>query len=338
MHETAMKNAQFYDGKQADKILNGRRQINGLTIDVEDYYQVNAFSKKIKFEDWPDYECRVERNTYKVLENLAEFGVCATFFILGWVAERYPKLVMDIASEGHEVACHGYSHELITSQTPTQFRSDVAKAKKILEDIIGNEVVGYRASTYSITKQTLWAFNILFEEGYKYDSSVFPIHHDVYGLPDAPRFAFIVHLNNEAGYSLSFQSAEKGQIFEFPISTIRFMGQNLPVSGGGYFRLFPYWFVRRALRFINDVENRPFLFYLHPWEFDPDQPRIDGIPLKSKLRHYLNLDKVENRTRKLLTHFRFAPVKDLLDYYGNTIAVQIPHFRLKTYCRRMYAI
>lgn len=339
---------------------------NALTIDVEDYFQVHAFSSVIRPEDWDNYESRVEGNTRRILEILSNSGasnnfytsnrssgptnpthnsqlatrnsVKATFFILGWIAKRYPGLVREIAKQGHEIASHGYRHELVTNQGPDEFRADVAKTKKILEDITCEEVVGYRASTYSITKKTLWALKVLAEEGYRYDSSIFPVHHDVYGFPEAPRFPFKVSLNgdvqtvrsfaaansfarsnrsnsssNSNVFNISNDSNNSNAIWEFPISTIRLFGQNLPVAGGGYFRLFPYWLVKRLLGHINRTEQRPFIFYLHPWEFDPDQPRIDTASLKSRFRHYLNLDKVENRFRRLLSNFSFVPIRDLMD-------------------------
>jgi polysaccharide deacetylase family protein (PEP-CTERM system associated) len=368
---------------------------NVLTIDVEDYFQVHAFSSVINPADWDNYESRVEGNTYRILEMLSNPDVSnnsyasnrssgptkrtennvqivqssteanslersnvsngssnsikATFFILGWIAERYPGLVRDIAAQGHEVASHGYRHELVSNQRPDEFRADVAKTKKILEDITGEEVIGYRASTYSITRKTLWALKILAEEGYGYDSSIFPVHHDVYGFPDAPRFPFKVSLNGDVQTVRSFAAANSFErandsngsnnsnvpndsnlsngpyvsnisnasnvsnvFWEFPISTVHFFGQNLPVAGGGYFRLFPYWLVKRLLGHINRTEQRPFIFYLHPWEFDPGQPKIDNAPLKSKVRHYLNLDKVEGRFRTLLSDFNFVPIRDLI--------------------------
>jgi len=368
---------------------------NALTIDVEDYFQVHAFSSVINPADWDNYESRVEGNTYRILEMLSNPDVSnnfyasnrssspakrtednvqivqpfteanslersnasngssdpvrATFFILGWIAERYPGLVRDIAEQGHEVASHGYRHELVTNQTPDEFRADVARTKKILEDITGEEVIGYRASTYSITRKSLWALKILAEEGYKYDSSIFPVHHDVYGFPDAPRFPFKVCLNGDVQTVRSFaaknsferandsngsnnlnvfnasnssnDSNDSNILWEFPISTIRLLRQNIPIAGGGYFRLFPYWLVKRLLGHINRTEQRPFIFYLHPWEFDPGQPKIDNAPLKSRVRHYLNLDKVEGRFKTLLSDFNFVPIRDLIVSYGEHSAI-----------------
>jgi len=313
---------------------------NALTIDVEDYFQVHAFSSVISPSDWDNYESRVEDNTYRILEMLSNpcgavipahhsslvtrHSVKATFFILGWIAEKYPKLIREIAEQGHEIASHGYRHELVTNQAPGEFRADVVKTKKILEDITGEEVIGYRAPTYSITRKTLWALKILAEEGYKYDSSIFPVHHDVYGFPDAPRFPFKVCLNGRMADDVqnvrSFERSNDSNasnisnaIWEFPISTGRILGQNIPIAGGGYFRLFPYRLVKRLLGHINRTEQRPFIFYLHPWEFDPGQPKIDNAPLKSRARHYLNLDKVEGRFKTLLSDFNFVPLRYLMD-------------------------
>ena len=305
---------------------------NVLTIDIEDYFQVHAFSGVINPASWDNYKSRVEHNTYKVLELLdrrgaatnqpkyskdADSSVKATFFILGWIAERYPGLVKEIMAQGHEVASHGYCHTLVTRQTPEEFRADIAKTKKILEDITGDEVIGYRASTYSITKKTVWALKILAEEGYRYDSSIFPVYHDVYGFPGAPRFPFKVNLKGDALIGLNHSTPSNdlnsySALWEFPVSTFRFWGQNLPVAGGGYFRLFPYWLTKRLIGRINRREKKPFVFYIHPWEFDPDQPRIYNAPLKSRFRHYLNLNKVEDRFRKLLRDFKFVAIKDLM--------------------------
>lgn len=297
--------------------------LNALTIDVEDYFQVHAFSKTIRVEDWPRYECRVERNTSRILDILSKYDIRATFFILGWVAERYPDLVRKIAEQRHEIASHGYCHELVGNQTPDEFRADVAKTKQVLEGITGKEVTGYRASTYSITKRTSWALRVLAEEGYKYDSSIFPVHHDVYGFPEAPRFPFKVSFNGHANNPLPFrlpktpstwmgEGRDEGDLWEFPISTVRLLGQNLPVAGGGYFRLLPYWLTSKSLKHINDGGNA-FIFYVHPWEFDPGQPRINGAPLKARFRHYLNLEKVENRFLSLLQDFQFAAVRDVIE-------------------------
>ena len=443
--------------------------LNALTIDVEDYFQVYAFSDVIKFEDWGNYECRIERNIELILEILSDAGhnsnfstqnsklndsvpspqnlkpqhsstsalkkdsvpspqhlvthslnnsltqrVKATFFVLGWIAERYPGLVRRIQQEGHEIACHGYAHKRIYTQSKEEFRQDVKRAKSILEDITGNEVMGYRAPNYSITNKSRWAFEVLIEEGFKYDSSIFPIRHDFYGMPNAPRFPFIVSLNEASNLEFSmlnfelntFQDSKlitqrskledsnsltyspnnsisnnskpqpsvlkanslthspinqcpgvsepqhsstaalnnpltyspnnsisnnsthqssvlevnslthslinsKGLI-EFPLSTVKVLGTNFPISGGGYFRLFPYPLIRKGLKSINQKENKPFIFYMHPWELDFEQPRIKEVRLRSRFRHYVNLDKTESKLRNLLRDFQFSTIQQIL--------------------------
>lgn len=265
--------------------------INALTIDVEDYYMVSAFSDIVRFEEWGAYESRVEKNTYRILDVLDEHNVKATFFILGWVAERCSKLVRDVHASGHEVACHGYNHRLIYDLTPEQFKEDVRKAKGILEDIISAPVIGYRAASYSIVKETLWALDILIEEKFLYDSSIFPIHHDRYGLPGAERFPHVLKRNN-------------GTLHEFPPSTYRLFGQNVPIAGGGYLRLFPLQITRTAMRRINENEKKPVIVYLHPWEIDPDQPRLNGRS-SSKIRHYINLKSTMPKLRTFMGEFSF---------------------------------
>jgi len=373
--------------------------INALTIDVEDYFQVHAFSDIIQYENWENYKCRVERNVNRILEilndsthdsalNTQQFSgpsphpsprapyasVKATFFVLGWIAERYPNLIRKIHAQGHEIACHGYAHRLIYHQSKEEFRKDIKRAKAILEDISGIEISGYRAPSYSITNRSRWAFEILVEEGFKYDSSIFPIKHDFYGMPNAPRFPFLISVNGNSNVefsTLSFDldktqhSAPMTQnlrghgttaaldqsvtlnselrtmkfipnamhlmpyspkanlqselisphlILEFPISTVRLLGQNLPISGGGYFRLFPYPIVERGLRRINNQEKEPFIFYIHPWEFDVDQPRFNNGSRLSKFRHYVNLNKTEGRFRKLLKDFKFSTVREIIEH------------------------
>jgi len=266
---------------------------NFLTVDVEDYFQVAAFEKIISPDSWDKYECRVVANTGSILRLFAERGVRATFFIVGWIAERYPQLVREIEQHGHEIGCHSYWHRKIYALSPAEFREDTRKAKDSLEQITGKPVHGYRAPSYSITRQSLWALDILAELGFKYDSSIFPVHHDNYGIPDAPRYPY---------------SLEKQGMMEYPLSTLRFFGQNLPIAGGGYFRFFPYWFTRKALSMINRKEKHPFIFYFHPWEVDPGQPRVQGAGAKSRFRHYLNLDKTMNRLEHLLHDFSFQPI------------------------------
>jgi polysaccharide deacetylase family protein (PEP-CTERM system associated) len=272
---------------------------NALTIDVEDYYMVSAFADVVKFEDWHRYESRVENNTYRLLDLLSEYGVKATFFILGWVAEHYPELVRDIHSAGHEVACHGYNHRLIYNLTPEQFREDVRIAKNILEDITGTPVIGYRAASYSIIKKTLWAIDILIEEGFLYDSSIFPIHHDRYGLPEADRFPHVIKRNN-------------GTIMEFPPSTYNIFGQNIPVAGGGYLRLYPLHLTKAAIKRINKRDRQIAILYLHPWEIDKDQPRLNGC-WKSKIRHYINLNSTLPKLKNFIEEFKFKPLSCFLN-------------------------
>ncbi|MFN0123373.1 MAG: XrtA system polysaccharide deacetylase [Blastocatellia bacterium] len=273
--------------------------LNALTVDVEDYYQVEAFSGLISREEWPRWESRVERNTRNLLELFARHNVRATFFTLGWVAERHPQMIRDMVAAGSEVACHGFEHRLIYQQTPAQFREDVRRAKQILEDISGKDVTGYRAPSYSITSRSLWALDVLIEEGFRYDSSIFPIHHDRYGMPDAERFPHAL-------------VCPAGTILEFPPSTVRLLGMNWPVSGGGYFRLLPYSVFSRGFRRINETERQAAIFFIHPWEVDPDQPVVPA-PRLSTLRHRLNLHRTTGRLRRLLTDFSFAPVSDILN-------------------------
>lgn len=274
------------------------RTANALTIDVEDYFQVAALAEAVDREDWHSMEYRVEANTHRLLELLERHETRATFFTLGWVAEKSPGLVRDIQKAGHEVASHGYSHQLIYNQTPEVFREETRRSKKILEDITGEPITGYRAASYSITNQSRWALDILAEEGFVWDSSIFPVHHDRYGMPGTPRWPH--RLTTDNGNELA----------EFPLSTLKFPGYTLPIAGGGYFRLFPYWFSRWGLGSINR-QGQPFVFYLHPWEVDPGQPRLD-VKWFSRFRHYNNLDVCEHRLEQLLGHFRFTAMGDVL--------------------------
>ncbi len=275
---------------QNDKI------INAMSVDVEDYFQVSAFESVIDRADWDGLECRVEKNTRKALALFAAADVKATFFVLGWVAERYPELVREIVEQGHELASHGYSHCRITMLDREQFRDEIKTSKAILEDISGVEVRGYRAPSYSIVESTLWAHEILAEEGYRYSSSVYPIRHDLYGIPDAPRFRYeILEL----------------KMLEIPVSTVEIYGRNIPCGGGGYFRLFPYRLSKWALQRVNREENQPCNFYFHPWELDPDQPRQKQIPLKTRFRHYLNLRRMEARLECLLKDFEWGTMSDV---------------------------
>jgi polysaccharide deacetylase family protein (PEP-CTERM system associated) len=389
--------------------------VNALTIDVQDYFQIHAFSDVICTEDWDSCEPRIERNTYRLLALLdsvegqrsasgpvgptarredrgQKTAYCtqnghekkdkpqkdpesrihnpessrtrATFFVLGWVAERYPSLVKEIQARGHEVACHGYAHQCVFNQGQEEFREDVRKAKEIIEDIIGNQVIGYRAPTCSITRETLWALPILYELGFLYDSSIFPIKHDFYGFPDAPRFPFYIDFsdgdilsqlknpkylhelkedrtthNEEALSSMphvhpvkfakgdhftgapcpmpdALHPTPASGLFEFPLSTIRLFGHNLPCSGGGYFRLFPYWYTRRGFKRLNSNGAQPVVFYIHPWELDPDIPIVDRASRRSKFRTYVNINRTESRFKRLLQEFHFAPLASLLKTHG----------------------
>jgi len=277
--------------------------LNAISIDVEDYFQVNAFANDIRMDDWDTFKCRVERNTECILEKFADHNCLGTFFILGWVAERFPELVAKIDRAGHEVASHGYSHQLIYNQDQKVFKEETLKSKAVLEDITGKKVRGYRAASYSITDKSLWAFDTLIEAGFEYDSSVFPVRHDVYGIRDFPKEP---HL---------YTGSDSGSIVEFPISTCKFLGYELPVAGGGYFRLYPYWFTRYCLNRLNR-ENRSFVFYLHPWEVDPDQPRVESANWKSRFRHYNNLEKCEQRLTSLIQDFQFSSVENVLIQKG----------------------
>jgi polysaccharide deacetylase family protein (PEP-CTERM system associated) len=276
---------------------------NAFTIDVEDYFQVAALAGSVNKESWTTRESRVERNTRLILAMLAEHDVRGTFFILGWIAERHPGLVREVFASGHEVASHGYSHDLIYNQSEAKFREETVRSKSLLEDITGSAIKGYRAASFSITARSLWALDVLLDLDFEYDSSVFPIQHDRYGIPGASR-------------SIGMLTAPSGRkLLEFPMSVARICGVSVPVSGGGYFRLLPYQVTRHGLQQINEKEQRPFTFYLHPWEVDPDQPRI-AAPLMSRFRHYTNLSACEARLRRLLKEFSFGTMKDALFSYG----------------------
>lgn len=279
--------------------LNAFPIVNAMTVDVEDYFHVAALAKSIDRSKWHEMEYRVEASTTRLLDLFESTNIKATFFVLGWVARRSPDLIREIARRGHEVASHGMSHKLVFNQTPQEFADETYESKALLEDIVGTHVLGYRASTYSITHRSLWALDILKEAGFIYDSSIFPIRHDVYGIPDAPQVPSRI------------QTPKGASIVEFPMSTAPMFGMRLPVSGGGYFRLLPYSLTRSGLRKLNHSLGRPFIFYLHPWEIDPQQPRV-RTKMLSKLRHYTNLDKCEGRLRRLIDEFRFAPVREVL--------------------------
>lgn len=264
---------------------------NAMTIDVEDYFQVSAFADHIARDSWPSRECRVEANIERILAILEEGGARGTFFTLGWIAERYPGMVKRIVSCGHELASHGYGHLRASDQTREQFLDDVTRSKAILEDIGGAPVLGYRAPSFSIGPANLWALDVLQEAGYRYSSSIYPIAHDHYGMPDAPRFAFYPNGTNG--------------LLEIPITTVRMMQRNLPAGGGGYFRLLPYVLSRRLMRRVNRTDGQPAIFYFHPWEIDPGQPRIGGIGAKTRFRHYVNLERMDHRIRALTRDFKW---------------------------------
>jgi polysaccharide deacetylase family protein (PEP-CTERM system associated) len=272
--------------------------VNAMSVDVEDYFQVSAFDRVVDRSSWEGRESRVVANTNRLLDVFDEAQTRVTFFVLGWIAERHPELVRSIVARGHELASHGYGHELVYNLTPDQFRDDVRRAKAVLEHTGGVPVLGYRAPSYSVVEQSLWALDVLVEEGHVYDASIFPIRHDRYGIPDAPRHVHIRTVN-------------AGSIVEMPVATVRWGGMNLPVGGGGYFRLLPYAFTRWGFSRLNTVEKRPAMFYLHPWEIDPAQPRIAADAV-GRLRHYRNLHKTERRLRALLGEFRFSTAADVL--------------------------
>jgi len=273
--------------------------VNSFTVDVEDYFQVEAFSQAIDRKDWASYESRVVNNTMRILDLLDAYNTTGTFFVLGWVAKKNPELVREIDSRGHEIASHGMSHKLIYNQSQDEFRQETFDSKSLLEDIIQKEVSGYRAATYSITKKSFWALDILCEAGYKYDSSIFPIVHDRYGIADINTKPHVI------------TTANNNSITEFPISVFKNRIINVPISGGGYFRLLPYRVTKYLLGLLNR-KNQPFMFYIHPWEVDPHQPRIDNIKLSTKFRHYNNISRCEDRLGKLLGDFRFSTTKNVL--------------------------
>lgn len=281
--------------------------INALTIDVEDYFQVSAFAPHIARCEWNTRECRVERNVSNVLEILALRDTKATFFTLGWVAERYPAVVRQIVREGHELASHGYGHERATEQTEEAFFADVHLAKMVLEDLAGYEICGYRAPSFSIDESNPWAHACLARAGYQYSSSVYPIQHDHYGMPDAPRFAYEAHPG----------------LLEIPITTLRVWNRNLPSSGGGYFRLLPYSLSRWMLNRVNADDQESAVFYFHPWEIDQMQPRVAGISSKTRFRHYVNIDRMEGRLNKLLVDFKWGRMDQVFSNKLSTYAAAL---------------
>lgn len=265
---------------------------NAMTIDVEDYFQVSAFASHISRDSWPSLPCRVEANIDRILALLDAAGIKATFFTLGWIAERYPAMVRSIVEHGHELASHGYAHQRASDQSKEEFSDDVGRSKALLEDIGGQPVLGYRAPSFSIGSGNLWALDVLKQAGYRYSSSIYPVRHDHYGMPDAPRFAF--YPNGEDG------------LLELPITTVRLMQRNLPAGGGGYFRFFPYAMSRWLMQRVNDSDRQSAIFYFHPWEVDPDQPRQENISLKTRFRHYVNLDRMETRLKALTRDFQWG--------------------------------
>jgi polysaccharide deacetylase family protein (PEP-CTERM system associated) len=269
--------------------------VNAMTIDVEDYFQVSAFAPYIARSDWGQRECRVERNVDRLLEILSAHDTKATFFTLGWIAERYPELIRRIVDEGHELASHGYGHQRANDLSESEFLEDIGNAKAILEDIGGRAVTGYRAPSFSIGLANLWAFDCLSRAGYRYSSSIYPIRHDHYGMPDAPRFAYRV----------------RPELLEVPITTLRVFRRNLPSSGGGYFRLLPYPVSRWMIRRVHAVDRQAAVFYCHPWEFDVAQPRIAGIDARTRFRHYVNIDRMEQRLVELLADFKWGRMDDI---------------------------
>ncbi|MDX2165618.1 MAG: DUF3473 domain-containing protein [Deltaproteobacteria bacterium] len=283
---------------------------NILTVDVEEYFHPNAMDAAVDPSQWDVLPRRVEQNTQRLLDVLSAHEVRATFFVLGWVAERLPRLVGEIARRGHEVACHGYAHRLVYRLGPQRFRDDVRRGRQVLEDCLGARVAGYRAASYSIVASALWALDVLIDEGFEYDSSIFPVRHDLYGIPGFPRFA--VRLRRGAG-----------EIVEIPPSTVHLVGRNWPVAGGGYFRLLPYWVTRRAVRRLNQRDRHPAMVYVHPWELDVDQPRLPAGRL-SRFRQYTNLRRTEARLQRLLREFAFAPIREVIDAQNLPVATWAP--------------
>jgi polysaccharide deacetylase family protein (PEP-CTERM system associated) len=277
--------------------------LNALTIDVEDYFQVNAFASVVRYDQWGSYPLRVAENTYRILDLLEQHHITATFFVLGWVAERLPELTREIHRSGHEIACHGYGHQLIFQIGPDKFREDIRRSKSLLEDQCGEAVCGYRAPSYSITNKSLWALDILVEEGFVYDSSIFPVVHDTYGIPDAERFPHILQ-------------TKAGPLREFPLTTlpvqIGWKQLRLPIAGGGYLRLLPVETIRKGIHTVNTKEQQPAVVYFHPWEIDQKQPRIKA-GFKSTFRHYLNLHRTEGKLVHLFERLKFGPMRQVLE-------------------------
>jgi polysaccharide deacetylase family protein (PEP-CTERM system associated) len=269
--------------------------INALSIDVEDYFQVSAFERHIQRDQWENIDCRIEKNLSEILALLDEHQVKATFFTLGWVAERFPQLIRQLVDQGHELASHGYAHVRVTQQDPGAFAQDIRRTKALLEDIGSCPILGYRAASYSINRTNLWAHAELQEAGYRYSSSIYPIRHDLYGIPDAPRFAF--------------RPLPDADLIEIPVTTLEIGQRRIPCGGGGFFRLYPYPVSHWMIRQINHREQQPAIFYFHPWEIDPDQPRIGNLPWKTRFRHYINLGKTKRRLNALVSDFQWHTVE-----------------------------
>ncbi len=272
--------------------------VNSISVDVEDYFHAEALAGHVQREDWDSMPSRVETNTHRVLELLARHGARGTFFILGWVAKKFPLLVREIRDAGHEIACHSLWHRLIYRLTPEEFRADTREAKQRIEDTAGAQVFGYRAPTFSVTAQSLWALDILAEEGFTFDSSIYPIRHDFYGMPDYSRF-------------VCQQTTRSGRLVEFPLATFRTLGTNWPFGGGGYLRIFPLAYTHWGFAKLNSEERQPVNVYFHPWELDPGQPRLP-LGAKSRFRHYTNLGAMQARLDALLSRYKFAPMGELL--------------------------
>lgn len=269
--------------------------LNAMTVDVEDFFHVSAFESIIKPEQWSDYQPRVDANTRRLMDLFAKYDIKSTFFVLGWVAEKYPELIKEIHRQGHEVASHGYAHRRAAEQTPDEFKADVERSKNHLEDLLGVNISGYRAPSFSIGYRSEWAFEILAELGFAYSSSTYPVKHDLYGTPDWPRFAY----------------KRKENIIEIPIPTLKLMGKQMPIGGGGYFRLYPYAMTKALVSKYLKQEKQPYSFYFHPWEIDDAQPRLTDAPLKSRFRHYVNLKYTEGKLERLLQDFNWSTMKDV---------------------------
>jgi polysaccharide deacetylase family protein (PEP-CTERM system associated) len=292
---------------------------NAITIDLEDYYQVSAFANDVAVDQWDSFPSRIEANTERLLSIFDDFGVKATFFTLGWVARKHPRLVRDIANRRHEIACHSNVHRPVSAMAPDEFRNDTLQSKHVLEDVSGEHVYGYRAPSFSITRNSLWAFEILAELGFSYDSSVFPIKHPNYGWPRAPRFPFTI-------------KTASGSITEFPMPTVVMAGVRSPLAGGAYLRLLPYWYTQWGIRHINDIEGRSACIYLHPWELDSEQPRMKGS-ISAHLRHYFGLGRAELKIRRLLRDFQVQPlcalIEELKSDYSSAAHERLPEVHLE---------